>query len=183
MIADRYPSRNGTSTPPRLRTATTAAAIPSAASAILDEEMMKLCQYYAYVEIIDERERDIFRPTDNGTSLWTRLPAGRREVAELPDDAHRQASGHLSGFPPAFRQAARHGARRSNGRRVSMSKRAPSRVFCSRVRTGPSTRCRGPMTRSRRSRSATSGSTSTPTSSKSSRPSRCSTPIRRSACR
>ena len=31
---------------------------------------MRLCQYYAYVEIIDERERDIFRTTDNGTSLW-----------------------------------------------------------------------------------------------------------------
>ena len=37
---------------------------------MLDKEIMKLCQYYAYVEIIDERERDIFRTTDNGTSLW-----------------------------------------------------------------------------------------------------------------
>ena len=31
---------------------------------------MRLCQYYAYVEIIDERERHIFGTTDNGTSLW-----------------------------------------------------------------------------------------------------------------
>ncbi|TAM94490.1 MAG: YeaH/YhbH family protein [Rhizobiaceae bacterium] len=38
--------------------------------AMLDQEIMKLCQYYAYVEIIDERESDIFRATDNGTSLW-----------------------------------------------------------------------------------------------------------------
>jgi uncharacterized sporulation protein YeaH/YhbH (DUF444 family) len=37
---------------------------------LLDREVMRLCQYYAYVEIIDERERDIFRTTDNGTSLW-----------------------------------------------------------------------------------------------------------------
>lgn len=37
---------------------------------LLDREIMRLCQYYAYVEIIDERERDIFRTTDNGTSLW-----------------------------------------------------------------------------------------------------------------
>ncbi|MDI7861188.1 YeaH/YhbH family protein [Rhizobiaceae bacterium n13] len=37
---------------------------------LLDREIMKLCQYYAYVEIIDERESDIFRMTDNGTSLW-----------------------------------------------------------------------------------------------------------------
>jgi uncharacterized protein len=37
---------------------------------LLGREVMRLCQYYAYVEIIDERERDIFRTTDNGTSLW-----------------------------------------------------------------------------------------------------------------
>ncbi|GAB1717598.1 MAG: protein of unknown function DUF444 [Nitrobacter sp.] len=38
--------------------------------ALLDEEIMRLCQYYAYVEIIDERERHIFGTTENGTSLW-----------------------------------------------------------------------------------------------------------------
>jgi uncharacterized sporulation protein YeaH/YhbH (DUF444 family) len=37
---------------------------------LLRESLMKLCQYYAYVEIIDERESDIFGTTDNGTSLW-----------------------------------------------------------------------------------------------------------------
>jgi uncharacterized sporulation protein YeaH/YhbH (DUF444 family) len=37
---------------------------------LLDQEVMRLCQYYAYVEIIDERESDIFRATDNGTALW-----------------------------------------------------------------------------------------------------------------
>jgi uncharacterized sporulation protein YeaH/YhbH (DUF444 family) len=37
---------------------------------LLDSEVMRLCQYYAYVEIIDERERDIFRAADNGTTLW-----------------------------------------------------------------------------------------------------------------
>ena len=31
---------------------------------------MRMCQYFAYVEIIDERERHIFGATDNGTSLW-----------------------------------------------------------------------------------------------------------------
>lgn len=38
--------------------------------ALLDGEIMRLCQYFAYVEIIDERESHIFRGTDNGTSLW-----------------------------------------------------------------------------------------------------------------
>ena len=37
---------------------------------LLNKEIMKLCQYYAYVEILDERESAIFRSTDNGTSLW-----------------------------------------------------------------------------------------------------------------
>jgi uncharacterized sporulation protein YeaH/YhbH (DUF444 family) len=37
---------------------------------LLDGEIMRLCQYFAYVEIIDERESHIFGSTDNGTSLW-----------------------------------------------------------------------------------------------------------------
>jgi hypothetical protein len=37
---------------------------------LLDSDVMRLCQYYAYVEIIDERERQIFGTTENGTSLW-----------------------------------------------------------------------------------------------------------------
>ncbi|MGB5802388.1 MAG: YeaH/YhbH family protein, partial [Mesorhizobium sp.] len=38
--------------------------------ALLDGEIMRLCQYFAYVEIIDERESHIFGSTNNGTSLW-----------------------------------------------------------------------------------------------------------------
>ena len=38
--------------------------------ALLNQEIMRFCQYYAYVEIIDERERHIFGTTENGTSLW-----------------------------------------------------------------------------------------------------------------
>ena len=49
--------------------------------AMLDQEIMKLCQYYAYVEIIDERERDIFR-TDRQRHLAVEgLSAGQRAVA------------------------------------------------------------------------------------------------------
>jgi len=38
-------------------------------AALLRDHLMRLCQYYAYVEIIDERETEIFGATDNGTSL------------------------------------------------------------------------------------------------------------------
>lgn len=37
---------------------------------LLNEVIMPLSQYFAYVEIIDERERNIFGSTPNGTSLW-----------------------------------------------------------------------------------------------------------------
>ncbi|QRM54412.1 YeaH/YhbH family protein [Sinorhizobium sp. BG8] len=39
-------------------------------ASLLRDHLMRICQYYAYVEIIDERETDIFGSTDNGTSLW-----------------------------------------------------------------------------------------------------------------
>ncbi|ESY75261.1 hypothetical protein X743_03295 [Mesorhizobium sp. LNHC252B00] len=38
--------------------------------ALLNGKLMRLCQYFAYVEIIDEREAHIFGSTENGTSLW-----------------------------------------------------------------------------------------------------------------
>ncbi|TGQ67400.1 YeaH/YhbH family protein [Mesorhizobium sp. M00.F.Ca.ET.186.01.1.1] len=38
--------------------------------ALLDGKLMRLCQYFAYVEIIDKREAHIFGSTENGTSLW-----------------------------------------------------------------------------------------------------------------
>lgn len=51
---------------------------------ILDKTLMRLCQYYAYVEIIDERESEMFRHADNGTSLWN---AYREVSAEWPNFA------------------------------------------------------------------------------------------------
>ncbi|CAN7466074.1 YeaH/YhbH family protein [Aminobacter sp. LjRoot7] len=49
---------------------------------MLDSTLMRLCQYYAYVEIIDERESEMFRHADNGTSLWN---AYREVSAEWPN--------------------------------------------------------------------------------------------------
>ena len=37
---------------------------------ILEGGLLAKCQYFAYVEIIDARERDIFRSATNGTPLW-----------------------------------------------------------------------------------------------------------------
>lgn len=51
---------------------------------ILHDTLMSLCQYYAYVEIIDERESEMFRHADNGTSLWN---AYRQVQDALPNFA------------------------------------------------------------------------------------------------
>jgi uncharacterized sporulation protein YeaH/YhbH (DUF444 family) len=37
---------------------------------LLKDQIVPLCQYYAYVEIIDERESYFFRSTEYGTALW-----------------------------------------------------------------------------------------------------------------
>jgi hypothetical protein len=37
---------------------------------MLNEEIMPLCQYYAYIEILDEREMEVFANEDSGAELW-----------------------------------------------------------------------------------------------------------------
>lgn len=42
---------------------------------LLDEEIMPKCQYYAYVEILDEREASIFNDPTSGAAQWRALRA------------------------------------------------------------------------------------------------------------
>lgn len=37
---------------------------------LLGEELMPLCQYYAYIEVVDEREANMFRSEANASELW-----------------------------------------------------------------------------------------------------------------
>ena len=37
---------------------------------LLDEEVMPISQYYAYIEILDERELEVFADKDSGAELW-----------------------------------------------------------------------------------------------------------------
>ncbi len=37
---------------------------------MLDELVMPICQYYAYIEILDERELEVMSDSDNGAELW-----------------------------------------------------------------------------------------------------------------
>jgi len=61
---------------------------------------MRLCQYFAYVEIIDERESEIFGSTDNGTSLWRAYLAVKEKWRNF--DMSRIAK--ASDIYPVFRQ-------------------------------------------------------------------------------
>lgn len=70
IIQDRYPSNIWNIYAAQASDGDNANGDSERCAYLLRESLMKLCQYYAYVEIIDERESDIFGATDNGTSLW-----------------------------------------------------------------------------------------------------------------
>ena len=70
IIPERYPSRSWNIYAAQASDGDNAAANSEYCVGLLDEELMRLCQYYAYVEIIDERESHIFRSAEHGTALW-----------------------------------------------------------------------------------------------------------------
>jgi uncharacterized sporulation protein YeaH/YhbH (DUF444 family) len=70
IIAARYPSREWNIYAAQASDGDNMPADSERCIALLDGDIMRLCQYFAYVEIIDERESHIFRATKNGTSLW-----------------------------------------------------------------------------------------------------------------
>jgi hypothetical protein len=67
---------------------------------MLNAEIMPLCQYYAYIEILDEREMEVFASEDSGAELWRAY----RTVAEVwPNFATKRISKPADIFP-VFRE-------------------------------------------------------------------------------
>ena len=67
---------------------------------MLNAEIMPLCQYYAYIEILDEREMEVFASEDSGAELWRAY----RTVAEgWPNFATKRISKPADIFP-VFRE-------------------------------------------------------------------------------
>jgi uncharacterized sporulation protein YeaH/YhbH (DUF444 family) len=67
---------------------------------MLNGEIMPLCQYYAYIEILDEREMEVFASEDSGAELWRAY----RTVAEgWPNFATKRISKPADIFP-VFRE-------------------------------------------------------------------------------
>jgi uncharacterized sporulation protein YeaH/YhbH (DUF444 family) len=67
---------------------------------ILSEQILPICQYYAYVEILDQRELQLFGESHNGKELWRSYQALR---AKWPNFAmkHIAERGHIY---PVFRE-------------------------------------------------------------------------------
>lgn len=70
IIEERYPAREWNIYAAQASDGDNFAGDSERCKALLNGKLMRLCQYFAYVEIIDEREAHIFRTTENGTSLW-----------------------------------------------------------------------------------------------------------------
>lgn len=68
--------------------------------ALLNNEIMKLCQYFAYVEIVDEAEAGLFKSDENGVELWR---AYRRVAANWPQFAMKRIAAPGDIYP-VFRE-------------------------------------------------------------------------------
>jgi uncharacterized sporulation protein YeaH/YhbH (DUF444 family) len=67
---------------------------------LLNEEIMPLCQYYAYVEIVDERELDMFQVPGAGAELWQAY----NTVREKWDNFEMKHISQPSDIYPVFRE-------------------------------------------------------------------------------
>ena len=67
---------------------------------LLSEELMPVCQYYAYVEILDERESEIFQDESRGAELWR---AYRRVAEAWPNFAMKRIA-RPADIYPVFRE-------------------------------------------------------------------------------
>ncbi len=67
---------------------------------ILQQDLMPICQYFAYVEILDQREMDAFANEDNGAELWRAY----RSVAQGRDNFATKRVAEPRDIYPVFRE-------------------------------------------------------------------------------
>ncbi len=68
--------------------------------ALLNDDLMKNCQYFAYVEIVDEAEAEFLSSEENGIELWRQY---RRVAREWPNFAMKRISKPADIYP-VFRE-------------------------------------------------------------------------------
>jgi len=67
---------------------------------MLNDDLMPLCQYYAYIEILDEREMEVFASEDSGAELWRAY----RTVAERWSNFATKRISKPADIFPVFRE-------------------------------------------------------------------------------
>jgi len=67
---------------------------------MLNAEIMPLCQYYAYIEILDEREMEVFASEDSGAELWRAY----RTVADVWSNFATKRISKPADIFPVFRE-------------------------------------------------------------------------------
>jgi uncharacterized protein len=67
---------------------------------MLNNDIMPLCQYYAYIEILDEREMEVFASEDSGAELWRAY----RTVAEAWSNFATKRISKPADIFPVFRE-------------------------------------------------------------------------------
>jgi uncharacterized sporulation protein YeaH/YhbH (DUF444 family) len=67
---------------------------------MLNNDIMPLCQYYAYIEILDEREMEVFASEDSGAELWRAY----RTVAETWSNFATKRISKPADIFPVFRE-------------------------------------------------------------------------------
>lgn len=67
---------------------------------MLDNDIMPLCQYYAYIEILDEREMEVFASEESGAELWRAY----RTVAEQWSNFATKRISKPADIFPVFRE-------------------------------------------------------------------------------
>jgi uncharacterized sporulation protein YeaH/YhbH (DUF444 family) len=100
IIAERYPSRDWNIYAAQASDGDNLATDSEHCLSLMDGEIMRLCQYFAYVEIIDERESEIFGAADSGTSLWRAY----RTVRERWPNFDMSRIAKAADIYPVFRQ-------------------------------------------------------------------------------
>ena len=78
---------------------------------ILNEELMKDCQYFAYVEIVDEAEAEFLNSEENGIELWREY---RRVASRWPNFAMKRIA-RPGDIYPVFRELFAKKAAEENG--------------------------------------------------------------------
>jgi len=77
---------------------------------ILDDELMKRCQYFAYVEIVDEAEAEFLNSEENGVELWREYRNVARHWANFAMKRISRPADIYPVFRELFAKKAREGA-------------------------------------------------------------------------